>query len=393
MTAGPAQAGGTYGQRPGWRRRIPLVAIMVTSTLIGTTLSFSYPLLSIVLERHGVPAGLIGLNAALSGLAVFLFAPWLPRLINRFGPVRSILAGQALAVLCLLAFPLEIDLILWSLLRFALGAGVAIAWIASEAAVNALAEERWRARIMALYATLFCVGYALGPMLIGVTGSDGTIPFLVAALLVAAGAPPLLLAGDADRAMTTGAGTSDLPRIIRFAPFALAAILAFGLVETTLFALFPLYGIGLGHDEATAAFLLSVLIAGNVVFQVPIGWLADRFSRSGTLLGCALVGCATMLLWPWTAASVVWSLPALAISGGAIGGLYSLSLTLLGERFHGGDLAAANTAFVVTYQIGAMVGPPLVGLAMEVAGPASLPYALALLLGAFLAASGRLRAA
>jgi hypothetical protein len=53
--------------------------------VIGTTMSFSFPLLSLVLERRGVAPDLIGLNAAAYGFAVFTVAPWLPRIVNRLG--------------------------------------------------------------------------------------------------------------------------------------------------------------------------------------------------------------------------------------------------------------------------------------------------------------------
>lgn len=360
-----------------------LLGFMVTATMIGTTLSYSYPLLSFVLEAKGVGVGMIGLNAAFSGLAVFVLAPWLPRLVNRLGPVASVALGQAVAILSLLAFPLHVDLLTWSVLRFLLGGGVALAWIACEAAVNALAEEASRARVMAAYATLFCIGYALGPLLIGLTGSDGTTPFLTAALLILCGVPSLAFARGAGEAMAAP-GSADLPRVLRLAPLALMTILAFGFVETTIFALMPVYGLDLGHDEARAGLLLSLLIAGNVLCQLPIGWLADRTSRQATLVGCVGVGLGSLLLWPWVMHDVGLAAPILVIGGGVLGGLYSLSLTLLGERFRGGDLAVANTAFVLLYQAGAMAGPALAGLLMGRFGEAVLPLVLAGALAALL---------
>lgn len=360
---------------------------MVTSTMVGMTISFSFPLLSLVLERDGVASHLIGLNAAVYGLAVLVLGPWLPRVIDRLGPVVSILLGQAVCVVCFLILPLSHDLVLWSVLRFFLGGGVALAWIASEAAVNALAPEGARGRVMGLYATLFCVGYACGPLLIAVTGTTGVLPFLAAAGLIAFGVVPLALSGGAGDALAAPA-SSNLPRLILLAPLALSAILAFGLVETTLFALMPLYGLSLGYDEAEAALLLSVLIAGNIVMQLPIGWLADRWSARGMVIVCAVVGGLGLALWPLALDVYAIALPLLLIGGGILGGLYSLSLTLLGTRFRGGDLAVANTAFVLMYQVGAMIGPAVTGSLMNGLGPHSLPLALALTLMVFAGTAG-----
>jgi MFS family permease len=66
----------------------------------------------------------------------------------------------------------------------------------------------------------------------------------------------------------------------------------------------------------------------------------------------------------------------LFIYGGAVVGLYTVGLTLLGQRFRGADLAAANSAFVLMYSTGALLGPPLSGLAMDLWNPHGLIAAM-----------------
>ena len=61
-----------------------------------------------------------------------------------------------------------------------------------------------------------------------------------------------------------------------------------------------------------------------------------------------------------------------------MGGLYTLALTQVGERFRGADLTRANTAFVITFQLGTIFGPPYAGAAMHLAGMSSFPLALGL---------------
>jgi len=362
--------------------RRAMIAIMTSATMVGTMVSFSFPLMSLVLERRGVAPDLIGLNAAAFGLAIFVIAPWLPGLINRLGAVPSILAGQVLCVVCLLLLPLRVDLVAWGGLRFVLGLGTVLSWVASESAINALADEASRGRVLAAYATLFCVGYALGPALIMVTGSEGQLPFLVAAALLCFGMLPLAFARGVDQALSAR-GSSNLRNIWRLAPLALGAILVFGLIETSGFALLPIYGLALGYDEAGAALLLTLLIAGNVLLQLPIGWLADRMRRERVLIGCALVSALGVLVWPAALDTPALGWPLLVVTGGVLGAMYMLSMALLGQRFRGTDLAVANTAFVLMYQLGAMVGPALGGLAMRGLGPHGLPLLLAAALALF----------
>ena len=50
--------------------------------------------------------------------------------------------------------------------------------------------------------------------------------------------------------------------------------------------------------------------------------------------------------------------------GGVILGFYTVGLAIIGERVGANDLAAANAAFLVMYQAGAIVGPIVAGIAM-----------------------------
>jgi MFS family permease len=54
--------------------------------------------------------------------------------------------------------------------------------------------------------------------------------------------------------------------------------------------------------------------------------------------------------------------------GGISFGIYTVGLALLGQRFTGGDIAAANAAFTIFYTIGGLVGRPISGAAMDAAG-------------------------
>ena len=367
-----------------WR---DILAIVTTTTAAGMTMSLSFPLLNLVLERHGVPASVIGLNSAASGLAIFAVAPWLPRLIARLGALRCAQLGLAIGAVCLLLLPLRVDVGIWFGLRFLIGIGIGMVAVVSEAAVNALAEDASRGRVMGFYGTLFCVGYAAGPVVVALVGTEGLFPFLLSAGLLAAAMLPIGLARHMDAALTEP-GTARLGLMWRLGPLAFGAVVTFGVVETAQMALLPLYGLRLGYGEGGAALLLGLFLAGNILFQLPLGWLADLLPRSRVILGCATASLITVALLPLAMAggssrpAAAWAL--LVAFGGVAGSLYTVTLALLGERFRGADLAVANTAFVMMYQLGAVIGPALGGLAMSGVGPHGLPLATALALAAFL---------
>ena len=65
------------------------------------------------------------------------------------------------------------------------------------------------------------------------------------------------------------------------------------------------------------------------------------------------------------------------LQAGMASGMYSVGLSLLGERFSGGAIAPANAAFIFAYGLGSFAGPPVAGGAMDMIGPWGLLMTLA----------------
>jgi hypothetical protein len=68
--------------------------------------------------------------------------------------------------------------------------------------------------------------------------------------------------------------------------------------------------------------------------------------------------------------------------GGISFSIYPVGLALLGQRFRGGDIARANTAFSMIYILGGLLGRPAVGAAMDTFGDPGLGGTLALVYAA-----------
>ena len=132
----------------------------------------------------------------------------------------------------------------------------------------------------------------------------------------------------------------------------------------------------LGTSASGAAALVGIWLSGNIVLQVPLGWFADRLDRRLVVALCCAIATLLLLLLPLVAGTPGLLWPALVLSGGFMGGLYTLGLVLVGERFRGPDLTWANTIFVMNFQIGLITGPILVGSVMDVAGDRAFPLAL-----------------
>jgi predicted MFS family arabinose efflux permease len=121
----------------------------------------------------------------------------------------------------------------------------------------------------------------------------------------------------------------------------------------------------LGRDSGDALRFLTAMCIGSLICQPLIGPVIDRFTPRLVLM---VTGLAQIIISFGLAASVnselaVW--PLLLAWGGSIGGIYTASLTGLGERFLEADLPAASTAFTMVWEVGALAGPLIIGLAMR----------------------------
>ncbi len=69
----------------------------------------------------------------------------------------------------------------------------------------------------------------------------------------------------------------------------------------------------------------------------------------------------------------------LFIWGAAAGGLYTMAMVELGDRFAGAELVAGNAAFAIAFGLGGLVGGPVTGAAMDLAGVGGFPWTLTLI--------------
>ncbi|SFG34646.1 MFS transporter [Methylobacterium gossipiicola] len=361
-----------------------IAAAIVCVAVVGIGIGLTIPLLSIEMARMGASSTLIGVNTAIAGLASILTVPFVPRLAARIGVVRLLILALATGCVMLTGFKVLPDIAWWFPLRFVFSASLGALFVLSEFWISEAAPPARRGLVMGIYATILALGFAVGPTLLTLLGTEGYAPYLAGSSLFLAAMVPLLLARGLSPEIGHGGGRSFIA-YLRLAPAATAAALLYGAVETGGFAILPLYGLRLGYDAQIAAGLVSAMALGNVLFQIPFGWLADRMDRRVVLLASALFGAFGSLLIPVASASFPALLVLLFVWGGIAGTLYTVGLAQLGASVRGPELAGANAAFVLLYNVGLMLGPPIIGGGMDLVPPQGFAYTLGIL---FLAYAG-----
>lgn len=363
------------------QRQIPWAAmagIIATVTVFAVAQGLTYPLLSFILERQGTTSGLIGLSAAMTPLGFIVSSPVIPGLTRRVGAARLAILCSMLAAATLVAIALIQDIWAWLPLRFLLGFFANPLYVISETWLLAITPASRRGRIMGLYSAIVSGGFAIGPLSLGLVGTEGWPPFMVGVVaFLVCGLIVLAVVPRMPRMPHDGEATS-IGGFFALAPLLLFAVFTAAAFEQTLISLFAVYGAALGSAEGRIASLITCFIAGNALLQILLGRMAEQLGSTRTMLFCALACLAGCLLLPQAFGSwLIW--PLVFVWGGVSFGIYTMALIQLSERFTGQTLIAGNAGFALAWGIGGIVGSPATGFTMQLIGHQGLPLLLGLL--------------
>ena len=367
-----------------WRS---LIAAIAAISAVGIAMGLGLPLLSIIMEKRGISSTLIGINSAMAGVAAMAAAPCTARLAHAWGTSTTMLGAILLAAISGLGFYYIENFWLWFPLRIVFHGATTMLFILSEFWINAAAPPRRRGLVLGIYATVLSLGFATGPLVFSLIGSEGVLPFALGAVIILTAAVPIFIARGESPTIDEKPELHFM-RYILLVPTATAAVFIFGAVQVGGLSLLPIYATRAGFSEAQAALLLTVMGIGNMAFQIPLGMLSDRMrDRRSLLTIMAAIGLLGSLSLPLISHNWLLMAGMLLVWGGCVAGLYTVGLSHLGSRLVGADLAAANAAFIFCYAVGTVIGPQAIGAAMDVSGNDGFAWAIVAFFGFYLVLS------
>jgi MFS family permease len=364
---GNMHAAATLATRQSRVREVTLA--MSTALCYGIALGLFPALLSLNLENNGFEASWSGLLGATPAIAGMVIVPFSPRIVARFGARPTYFATAALSVSTAALFPVFPSLAAWFVLRFLMGAGLAVQFVIGESWVNNLADGPSRGRILAIYIIVLSVGLFVGPSIMSFAGTEGHPPFLVAAGLILLACLPILLA----RHMLPPA--ADAARVMGFfdallrKPAAMITGLFDGFIFQTLLIFLPIYALRLGASEELAIQYLAVCMLGGIPLQLLIGYLLDRIGAEAVLvLTCAMIVPA-IPAFAWLVDEPVAAWPILILMGAASAAIYTAGIAAVSGSFNAEEMPSGTAAFNVFWYAGAIAGPAVGGYAMTLWDP------------------------
>ncbi|PKM28923.1 MAG: MFS transporter [Gammaproteobacteria bacterium HGW-Gammaproteobacteria-11] len=357
-----------------WKTYSVVTAAVV---IVGLSLGVTLPLVSLRLDQWGYDAFAIGVMAGMPAIGVLLGARITGRLAGLLGTerlLRLVMFCSALSVALLALFP---SYALWLLLRLVLGVSLTVTFVLGESWINQLIEDRLRGRLVAVYGTGFALSQLCGPLLLGLIGTGSDLGFWLATGLLLCGLGLLMLVYGAPVVDAANASGRGFMNFVRTLPAVAWAVMLFAAFEAMTLTLLPVYLVREGFAQQLALMMVSAVVIGDALLQVPIGWLADRLSRTTVyrLCGVVLLG-SSLAIPPLLQTPLIW--PVLVLFGASAGGLYTLSLILIGQSYRDDALVRANAHIALLWGLGCLVGPLSTGAASQWLSSHALPLLMAL---------------
>jgi len=351
-------------------------AVLSSVLSVGLALGASMPLVSLRLEAWGYGAFAIGVMAAMPAIGVLLGASLASRLASMLGTanlMRLCLWGGAISVGLLALLP---NYWIWLVLRLMLGVILTMVFILGESWINQLVTENLRGKLVALYGSCYALSQLGGPLLLGVIGTEHDYGFWVGTGLLTLS--PFLLLGrtGAPSAEASHVSLRDLGGFCQQLPAIAWAIALFAGFEAMILTLLPVYCLQQGFTPEVALVMISTVVVGDALLQLPIGALADKISRRGLFSGCAIALMLSSLAIPLLVHTIaIW--PLWVLFGASAGGLFTLSLILIGERYRDDALVRANAHVAQLWGIGCLLGPLAAGAGSQWISGQALPLLMA----------------
>ncbi|MCZ2328294.1 MFS transporter [Bartonella sp. F02] len=363
-----------------WRA---IIAAITTVGIVGIALGMGTQLVSLLMAQKGFSNSIIGYSGTVGGIATIIAAVFAARIALYFGVAKSILIMIIIGYLSFLGFYFFESLWIVFSLRFTLHFAMTIMFILSEFWINSSAPPQRRSLVLSIYAITLGLGFSIGSTLLAKIGMQGFVPFATGSILIAIATVPILIAWKLSPQFQNSEHVAFYSYIFHV-PTATMAVFVYGAIQMGALTLITPFSLSIGYSENEAVNFMAVLALGSVLLLIPISFISDYVSdKRYSLISCAIFGFLGTFIVPWISEYKLILMFDLFLLGGVSAGLYTIGLAQLGARLTGNELAAANSAFIFCYGIGMLVGPTIIGQAMDFFQPFGFSLTMACFFGVY----------
>ncbi len=311
----------------------------------------------------------------------FVGASIIPNLVSKVGHIRVFAAFASMASLSILLHAVFVNPIMWTFGRFLTGFSLIGVYIVVESWLNDRATNRNRGSVLSMYMFITFTGLATGTLLLNFNRPEQYEPFILTSLLFSIALVPILLT---KRAAPKFKKTSfiKIKQLYKISPLGTFSMLCTGLIHSAIFGVGAVYAATLNFTIFEISLFLFLITIAGAIFQFPIGYFSDRKDRRIIIISCTFFSALFCILSIFTsgtslenmylASSVgmdkIMFLAFVTLYAGFALPMFTLNLAYVNDFIEKEKFVAAGAGMQILFGIGAMGGPFLASVFMNIYG-------------------------
>ena len=341
----------------------------------------------LLLMANGLFATLLGVRSSLEGFSTFLVGLVMSayfvgllvggrfaiKVVASVGHIRSFAVFASVMSITALVHVLLIDPVVWVGLRAIAGFCMAGMIMVTESWINERASNKMRGQVLAFYMITNYFAAGCGQFLLPMADPLQFHLFSVASIIFSLALVPVLLT-RAQAPLPTTPHLMKMKALYLISPLGFTGVFCSGLVNSSFHGMGAVFGHEIGLTTAQISIFMASAIFGGLILQWPLGRLSDRVDRRWVLVTVSLItclSCLSIMVFAGERNTAVLYLAA-AIYGAVSFTVYSLAAAHINDFADREQLVQVASGLLVTYGIGASIGPMLAAIFMDQMGPKAL---------------------
>ena len=344
-----------------------------------------------IMMAYGFQGSLLGVRAVqeefsltatgfmMSGyfIGYFIGAATIPNIISRVGHIRVFAAFASLASLIILIHSILIHPFIWFLLRVLTGISMVCIYTVAESWLNDRSSNKNRGSVLSIYMVILYGSMGIGMFLLNFSTPKNFEPFILVSVITSVALIPILLTKKKPPTFKK-INVMSFSELYKSSPFGMVSSFFYGTIQSALFTLLAVYGTSMNFTIFEISIVTFLLAISGAVAQFPVGKISDVYDRRKVIIastfGAAIFALITifvsgqMYLPDGLATSKKWFYLFFILFSFCSLPMFSLILAHTNDYITKDKFVAAGAGLQFTFGLGAMSGPFLCSIFMDLVG-------------------------
>ncbi|MDC3058862.1 MFS transporter [Candidatus Pelagibacter sp.] len=344
-----------------------------------------------IMMAYGFQGSLLGVRAVqeefsltatgfmMSGyfIGYFIGAATIPNVISRVGHIRVFAAFASLASLIILVHSILIHPFIWFLLRVLTGISMVCIYTVAESWLNDRSSNKNRGSVLSIYMVILYGSMGIGMFLLNFSTPKNFEPFILVSVITSVALIPILLTKKKPPTFKK-INVMSFSELYKSSPFGMVSSFFYGTIQSALFTLLAVYATSMNFTILEVSIVTFLLAVSGAVAQFPVGKISDVYDRRKVIItstfGAAIFALITifvsgqMYLPDGLATSKKWFYIFFILFSFCSLPMFSLILAHTNDYITKDKFVAAGAGLQFTFGLGAMSGPFLCSIFMDLVG-------------------------